>query len=255
MEITIKFDTPKFNARFLRMCGLDNLCLDDPNSNSTRALKILSLFTGVKKGTRHYFNGHFVFTPYYLGEAMKRYLKRLNYTYEWEIQLLAAMILHTCDIVTDLKVEPQAKRLLSLTGDANPKGYYDISYVSNTHTYQLELKSLCKGDFIEEETSDILEWKVKTNTSHCQKLFAYNPSAIETIKDVLEWTSIQGASYPSDTEKIEYVAMLFVKKKDILLKSRHQAVFDPTKDPETQCLRKNDFTKQQLKLLKKSKSC
>lgn len=241
MKIELEFDTPTFPNHFLEKCGL-GVYFDVKKKNSCISLRILSLFAGVSKQSKHLWNRFGVFKPSFLPSVIELYRRQTRLYEEWQLQLLVAMILHTCRFVSEVVIESHAERLLSRTGEATDMGRFDVLYTSNEKIYLIELKMLGSADFIEGDDEDEIEsWLIKPS-KHTAMLFGFRPDTVTTIGDALEWTTVQAASYKTGKEITLFTGILLVNDHCVLIRDRKKPVSLET-----------DFTPSQWKKRKETK--
>ena len=256
MELSIKFDLPNLPEHFLFRCGLKEFDFTSPYTASCKAFQILALFVGQTKHSFTRTTEYHNYDPYYLVEDMKTYMARVLCNEQWQVQLLAAMILHTTRYVSDVKVEETARRLASRTSPGTPNGRFDLSYRSKKGLYIVELKMLGENDFKVDEQLPIQSWKIlKTSTHINEKLFSYDIDAIKTVKDTLDWATVQAATYVTEEQAKKYAGIVIVKNHDILLETRKKPVYDlQKKKDDTTPLNPDDFSPAQLKARRKQRS-
>lgn len=254
MELSVKFDVPDLPEDFLIRCGLKELDFTSPDTRSCRAFKILALFVGQTKHsftrTTYFYN----YAPYNLVDTMKTYMARVLCNEEWEIQLLAAMILHTTFYVSDVKVEETVRRLASRTSAGTPEGRFDLSYKSKEGLYLIELKMLGENDFKADKQLPIESWEIRKTSNHIKdKLFGYDIDAIKTVKDTLDWATVQAATYVTEEQVKEYAGIVVVSNRDILFETRIKPVYDLQKKKDTVPLDPQDFNSAQIRARRKQR--
>jgi len=253
MEISLKFAVPDLPEDFLIRCGLKKLDFTHPDTRSCRAFRILSLFVGQTKHsftrTTYYYN----YAPYNLVDDMKTYMARVLCNEEWEVQLLTAMILHTTRYVSDVKVEETVRRLASRTSEGTREGRFDLSYKSKKGLYLIELKMLGESDFKANEQVPIELWEIRKTDHIRNKLFSYDIDAIKTVKDTLDWATVQAATYVTEEKVEEYAGIVVVSNRDILFETRIEPVYDLQKK-NTAPFNRNDFSPAQCDARRKQRS-
>ena len=115
---------------------------------------------------------------------------------------------------------------------------------------------LGENDFKVDKQLPIESWKIlKTSTHINEKLFSYDIGAIKTVKDTLDWATVQAATYVTEEQAKKYAGIVIVKNHDILLETRKKPVYDlQKKKDDTTPLNPDDFSPAQLKARRKQRS-